>query len=53
MNEAMVSWGFVQLSCELCIYYWKAESGIIMAVVHVNDFLSVADSPAENDQFKT
>ena len=53
MNEAMVSWGFVRLSCESCIYYWKAENGIVMAAVHVDDFLSVADSSAENGRFKT
>ena len=49
VNEAMVSWGFVRLSCESCIYYRKAESGIIIAAVHVNYFLSVADSPTENE----
>ena len=50
MNEAMLSWGFVCLSCELCIYYWKVQSGIIVAVVHVDDFLSVTDSPAVPEQ---
>ena len=53
MNEAMISWGFMQLSCESCIYYWHANSGIIVAAVHVNDFLSVADSPTKNEQFKS
>ena len=52
MNKAMVSWGFVWLSYESCIYYWKVENGIMMAAVHVDDFLSVADSSAKNDWFK-
>src|SRR5271170_7362981 len=53
MNEAMISWGFVRLSCESCIYYRHANSGIIVAAVHVDDFLSVADSPTENERFKS
>ena len=53
MNEAMMLWGFIQLSCESCIYYQKVESGIVMAVVHADDFLTIADSPTENKQFKT
>jgi Reverse transcriptase (RNA-dependent DNA polymerase) len=54
MNEAMVNWGFTRLSCEYCIYYRRSEAGdIIFAAVHVDDFLSVASSRAENERFKT
>ena len=49
MNEAMMLWGFIQLSCESCIYYRKAESGIVVAAVHVDDFLSITDSPTKNE----
>ena len=53
MNEAMLSWGFTRLSCESCIYYQKEESGIIVAAVHVDDFLSIADKLSENERFKS
>lgn len=52
MNEAMISWGFMRLSCESCIYYRKSNTGIVIAAVHVDDFLSVGDSRAENEKFK-
>ena len=52
MNDAMLSWGFMWLACELCIYYCKNTSGIIISVVHIDDFLSVADPPSENAAFK-
>ena len=53
MNEAMLSWGFMRLSCESCIYYRKEESGIIVAAVHVDDFLSIADRLSANERFKS
>lgn len=52
MNENMVNWGFTHLSCESCIYYHKSNTGTTIAAVHVNDFLSIADSKAENKKFK-
>ena len=53
MNDAMLSWGFTRLSCESCIYYRKTSTGTVISVVHVDDFLSVATSKAENESFKT
>jgi hypothetical protein len=52
MNEAMISWGFTRLACESCIYYRKTDSGIIISAVHVDDFLSIAHPPRENELFK-
>ena len=52
MNEAMISWGFTRLTCESCIYYRKADTGIIIAAVHVDDFLSIASTTTENERFK-
>jgi hypothetical protein len=52
MDSAMVEWGFTRLSSESCIYYRQNEQGIVIAVVHVDDFLSVADSEEENARFE-
>jgi hypothetical protein len=52
MNAKMLQWGFTRLLSESCIYYRKTASGILIAAVHVNDFLIIASSKAENDRFK-
>ena len=52
MDAAMVEWGFTCLSSESCIYYRQNEQGIVIAVVHVDDFLSVANSEEENARFE-
>jgi hypothetical protein len=52
MDAAMVEWGFICLSSKSCIYYCCTKSGIIIAIVHVDDFLSIADSEEENVWFK-
>ncbi|GLB45783.1 hypothetical protein LshimejAT787_2900110 [Lyophyllum shimeji] len=52
LNENMISWGFTRLACESCIYYRKTDTGTTIAAVHVDDFLSIASSKAENDSFK-
>jgi hypothetical protein len=53
MNDAMISWGFTRLSSESCIYYRNDATGIVIAAVHVDDFLSIADSPTANETFKS
>ena len=53
LNAQMIEWGFTRLSCESCIYYCKSDSGIIIAAVHVNDYLSITDTKDENERFKT
>ena len=52
MNDAMLSWGFTRLSCESCIYYRKTDTGVVISAVHVDDFLTIATSKAENELFK-
>jgi hypothetical protein len=53
MNDAMISWGFTRLSSESCIYYRNDATGIVIAAVHVDDFLSIANSPTANEKFKS
>lgn len=52
MNENMIKWNFTRLSCESCIYYRKSTTGIVIAAVHVDDFLSIASNKEENEIFK-
>ena len=52
MNEKMISWGFTHLSCESCVYYRKSDTGTIICVVHVDDFLTIASNKDENKFFK-
>lgn len=53
MNKVMLSWGFMWLSCKSCIYYQKEETGILIAAVHVNNFLSITSQLSENEHFKS
>jgi hypothetical protein len=52
LNAQMIKWGFTCLSCESCIYYCKTDTSIIISAVHVDNFLSIADSKQENECFK-
>jgi hypothetical protein len=52
MNENMLKWGFTRLPCESCIYYRKSDTGIVIAAVHMDDFLSIANTKEENNIFK-
>jgi hypothetical protein len=45
--------GFERLPSEWCIYRQHSSSGTIIFAVHVDDIVSAASSPAENDRFKT
>jgi hypothetical protein len=53
MNGNMLEWGFTRLSSESCIYYQHTPGGTVIAAVHVDDFLSIASTKAENEHFKT
>jgi len=53
MHDTMLSWGFMRLTCEWCVYYRATSDGVIMAAIHVDDILSVTSSPEENKRFKT
>lgn len=52
MNKNMVKWGFTQLQCESYIYYWKSTTGTIITAIHVDNFLSIAETKEENHRFK-
>ena len=52
LNAQMITWGFTHLTCESCIYYRKSDTGIIIAAIHVNDYLLIANSKDENEHFK-
>lgn len=52
LNDAMIGWGFTRLSSESCIYFRCLMTGIVIAAVHVDDFVSIADPPSENKRFK-
>ena len=53
LNDAMISWGFIWLLCEYCMYYCNTDTGTVIAIVHIDDFLSVASSTEENEHFKS
>lgn len=52
LHNSMEGWGFKQLMSKPCIYYCKSNTGTVITGVHVDDFLSIADSPEENIRFK-
>ena len=52
MNEVMISWGFICLGTESCVYYQFRLSRVTITVVHIDDFLSIASSKEENNCFK-
>ena len=52
MDAAMIEWGFTCLSSESCIYYHQNYQRIVIAVIHVDDFLSVANLEEENAFFE-
>lgn len=53
MNKAMISWGFIHLQCEHCIYYHKTELGILLVTMHVDDFLTVGSNKDVISDFKS
>lgn len=52
LNTQMLSWGFTWLSCKSCIYYHRSKTGVIIAAVHVDDYLSIVDTKSENKKFR-
>lgn len=53
LDEAMRRFEFTWLKCEACIYYWKTDIGIVIAGIHMDNFLSIASTKAANDNFIT
>lgn len=48
----MISWSFTCLVCESCVYYKITDQGIVIAALHVNNFLLIISSKKENNKFK-
>ena len=53
MHEAMLTWGFTRLACEWCVYHRHTDKGVVIAAIHVDDILSIANTPEENERFKS
>jgi hypothetical protein len=51
-NGAIVSWGFIRLSCEWCVYFKSSPSGTVIFSVHVDDIFAAASSREEMEAFK-
>ena len=52
MHAAMTLWGFERLSSEHCIYYQHVKDKIVIAAIHVDDYMIVSTSVTELDHFK-
>jgi hypothetical protein len=52
-NDGIVSFGFVRLSCEWCIYFRSSPTGTIIFSVHVDDIFAMASSHEEMQCFKS
>jgi len=51
-DKAVKGWGFKRLSSEWCIYWRQTATGTIIFAVHVDDIISIASNPSENESFK-
>jgi hypothetical protein len=51
-NGEIVSWGFLWLPCEWCVYYHSSPSGTVIFSVHVDDIFAAASSKQELESFK-
>ena len=50
-NKAVSDWGFEWLQCEWCVYCRSSPTGTVIFVVHIDNIISAASSPEENDCF--
>jgi len=51
-NGEIVSWGFLRLPCEWCVYYRSSPSGTVIFSIHVDDIFAAASSKQELESFK-
>ena len=51
-HKAVSEWGFERLQCEWCVYRRNSPTGTTIFVVHVDDIISAASSPEENERFR-
>jgi hypothetical protein len=52
LNRRMISWGFTRVPVEHCLYYRKTGDAVIMAAVHVDDFICASNSRPEIERLK-
>ena len=52
-DKAVKGWGFRRLPSEWCIYWRQTSTGTIIFAVHVDDIISIASNPDENEVFKS
>ena len=51
-HSTVAQWGFERMECEWCVYRRQSPTSTIIFAVHVNDIISIASTPAENERFK-
>ena len=52
MHAKMIAWGFMRLECKYCVYVRFSGGSMVLVTVHMDDYLSVANSKEANDEFK-
>ena len=50
-HEAVLGWSFTRLPGDWCIYMCQTQTGTVIFAVHINDIISIASTPAENNTF--
>ena len=53
LNNTLTTLGFNQSKSDYCCYIQRTEEGCTILLVWVNNFLSISDQDALNDQIKT
>jgi hypothetical protein len=51
-HEAVLGWSFTRLPGDWCIYMRRTQTGTVIFAVHVDDIISIASTPAENNAFR-
>ena len=51
-HNAVTEWGFKRLECDWCVYRRDTPTGTVIFAVHVDDIISTASTPEENDRFR-
>lgn len=53
LNAQMVSWGFIHLSCEWCVYVRQDADGMTAVAVHVDDMILAHSDDREGNRFQS
>lgn len=52
LNAALSAWGFKHVPVERCLYHQTTESGTIIVLGHIDNFLSIGSSEAAHNKVK-